>query len=321
MIMTYLRYKNGDTMPMIGLGTWKSKPNQVYQAVKEAIKIGYRHIDCAAVYGNEKEVGNALRESFDEGIISREDMWITSKLWNNAHKKEHVAAALQNTLTDLQLDYLDLYLIHWPVVLKPDVVYPESVNDFLSLNDVPIFETWQGMISCKKTGKTRHIGVSNFSINKLTALAAESDVAPELNQIELHPFLQQKKMLDYGKRNDVLLTAYAPLGSGDRPAALKSAEEPSLLQNPIVVETGKNNHCTPAQVLIRWAMERGTSVIPKTVNPDRLAENFKALDISLSPEDMQSLASLDQHRRYIRGNFWTVSGSPYTYGNLWDETV
>ena len=319
--MTYLKYKNGDTMPMIGLGTWKAKPNQVYQAAKEAIRIGYRHIDCAAVYGNEKEVGNALRESFDEGIISREDIWITSKLWNNAHKKEHVAAALLNTLTDLQLDYLDLYLIHWPVVLKPDVVYPESVNDFLSLDHVPIFETWQGMMSCKKMGKTRHIGVSNFSIKKLSALAAESDVAPESNQIELHPFLQQEKMLEYGKRNDVLLTAYAPLGSGDRPASLKSKNEPSLLQNPIVDETAKNNHCTPAQVLIRWSMQRGTSVIPKTVNPHRLAENFKALDISLSTEDMQTLASLDQHRRYIRGNFWTAPGSPYTYENLWDETM
>ena len=308
-------------MPMIGLGTWKSKPNQVYQAVKEAIKIGYRHIDCAAVYGNEKEVGNALRESFDEGIVSREEMWITSKLWNNAHKKEFVAAALEKTLSDLQLAYLDLYLIHWPVVLKSDVVYPENVSDFLSLDEVPIIETWQGMISCKKKGKTRHIGVSNFSINKFTALAAESDVAPELNQIELHPFLQQEKMLDYGKRNDVLLTAYAPLGSGDRPAALKSADEPSLLQNTVVIETAGKNHCTPAQVLIRWAMTRGTAVIPKTVNPDRLAENLNVLDISLSPEDMQSLASLDQHRRYVRGNFWTAPGSPYTYENLWDEAM
>jgi alcohol dehydrogenase (NADP+) len=317
--MKTLRFKNNDTMPILGLGTWKSKPNEVYLAVKTALKLGYRHIDCAAIYGNEKEVGLALTEAMHEGLVMREDLWITSKLWNNAHKKEHVAQALKNTLGDLGLDYLDLYLIHWPIALKASVLYPSKGGDFLSLDEMPILETWEAMTSCLETGLTRHIGVSNFSMKKLETLINDAEYKPEMNQIELHLFLQQSDMLNFCKTNDVYLTAYAPLGSGDRPPALKSENEPKLMQNRLVREIADSHNCSPAQVLIRWAIERGTAVIPKSVNPGRLAENLKSLAVSLSGDDMTALSSLDKQFRYIRGNLWTIPGSPYHLDNLWDE--
>jgi len=316
--MKNLIFQNNDNMPIIGLGTWKSKPKEIYNAVRQAIKIGYRHIDCAAIYGNEKEIGQALKDSITAGEITREDIWITSKLWNNAHRKDHVPKALRKTLKDLGLDYLDLYLIHWPVPIKPEVTYPKRASDFFRPDELSLSETWEALESCVKKGSAKHIGVSNFSIKKLDGLMETSSIKPEMNQIELHPFLQQNDMLKYCKKNNIFLTAYAPLGSGDRPPVLKNKDEESLLGNPVILQIAEKNSCSPAQVLIRWAMERRTAVIPKSVNPDRLAENFKSMNIELSNEDMEALSRLDKGSRYIRGDFWTTSGSPYTLQNLWD---
>jgi len=317
--MKLLTFKNNDTMPILGLGTWKSGPNETYTAVREAIKAGYRHIDCAAIYGNEKKIGSAFHDAFKAGDVERDDLWVTSKLWNNAHQKNDVVNALQQTLKDLQLEYLDLYLIHWPVNIKPEVVFPRTGSDFLSPEELPVSQTWEGMCSCVKENIARHIGVSNFSIKKLQELMNVSDHNPEMNQIELHPFLQQPQMLEFCKNHNIHLTAYAPLGSSDRPKGLKQADEPDLLKNQIVHDIADKNNCSPAQVLIAWAIERGTAVIPKSVHPERLRQNLASIDIQLSKKDMITLSELDRHFRYVTGDFWIMPGSPYTLENLWNE--
>ena len=306
-------------MPAIGLGTWKSAPGEVYDAAREAIRIGYRHIDCAALYGNEPEIGLALTDAINEGDVQREDVWITSKLWNNAHLKKDVKPALGQTLKDLQLDYLDLYLIHWPIALKPGVSFPSSEDDFLSLKEIPTAVTWKAMEDCVQAGLIRHIGVSNFSIKKIKDLLSVCAIRPEVNQIELHPFLQQQQMLEYCNNEGIVLTAYAPLGSSDRRSQLKVPGEPSLLKNPTIQEIAQAHKVKTAQVLIRWAIQRGTSAIPKSVNQERMKQNLDAATIVLSDEDMDKIAALELNRRYIVGDFWNAPALGYTLESLWDE--
>ena len=317
--MKTLQFVNNDAMPILGLGTWKSSPGDVYKAVKESLRLGYRHIDCAAIYGNEAEVGQALAESFEEGIVSRDQVWITSKLWNNAHAPEDVQPALETTLADLRLEYLDLYLIHWPIAFNKGVLYHQSASDFIALEDLPVETTWRKMEELVDSGLCRHIGVSNFSVPKLRALLDVAQTKPEMNQIELHPYLQQPEMVSFCQENNIHLTAYAPLGSQDRPARLKADDEPVLLEEPTIVKIGEGKSITPAQVLISWAIHRGTSVIPKSVNPDRLKQNLEAGEISLSEQEMKEIEALDRHRRYVNGEFWAVPGGPYTVANIWDE--
>lgn len=315
--MKELKFKNNDAMPILGLGTWKSSEGEVYKAVRDAIKIGYRHIDCAWAYENESEIGEALTDAISEGEVNRSELWITSKLWNNLHGQENVKTGIKKSLKDLQLDYLDLYLIHWPVPLKPDAVFAQKADDFFSLDEKPIADTWKGMEICVEEGLAKHIGVSNFSIPKLKKLAAESNIKPEMNQIELHPLLQQNSMLEYCKSENIHLTAYSPLGSMDRIPAFKADDEINLLENSVIVKIADKNKCSPAQVLIKWAIQRGTSVIPKSANTERIKQNFDAQKINLSEEDMKEIALLDRNYRYISGSFWTFEGSPHTQENLW----
>jgi len=313
-----MAFSNGDQIDAIGLGTWKSDPGKVGEAVKAALKVGYRHIDCAAVYGNEKEVGEALQESFSELDIKREDVWITSKLWNTAHKSEDVVPALKQTLSDLKLDYLDLYLIHWPIAFKPGMKgFPQSDEDYLSLDEVPIIETWEAMLEAKKEGLINNAGVSNFSIKKLKDLSSKTDHAPEMNQVELHPYLQQDDMLSYCRDNNILVTAYSPLGSSDRPDALKADDEPSLLENEVINEIADKHDATPAQVLIKWAVERDTIVIPKSTNAGRIEENLKSAQLNLDDEDMAKIKSLDKHYRYLDGKVFETESNMYR--DIFDE--
>jgi alcohol dehydrogenase (NADP+) len=317
--MKTLQFSNGDSMPILGLGTWKSKPGEVYEAVKAAIRIGYRHIDCARIYGNETEIGKAFAECFQEGIVKREDLWITSKLWNDSHAPEHVQPGLEETLTALQLDYLDLFLMHWPVALKKGASFPLTPEEMISLDELPVEATWGAMESLVDKGLCRHIGVSNFSLPKLKGLIAAAKLKPEMNQVELHPYLQQNELLEFCRQNGVPMTAYSPLGSPDRPDSLKAEDEPVLMEDSTITAIADRHHVSPAQVLIAWAMHRGTAVIPKSVNPKRIEQNLAAVEVSLTAEDMAEIAKLDRHRRYVDGTIWVVEGGPYTLANLWDE--
>jgi len=317
--MLSLSFANGDRISALGLGTWKSPAGVVQAAVAEALAMGYRHIDCAPIYQNEPEVGQAIAEALDAGLVARGDLWLTSKLWNNAHAPERVRPALEKTLAHLHTDYLDLFLIHWPVAFAPGTLFARKKEEFIPLADQPIIETWQAMEACVAAGLVRHIGVCNFSVAKLDALCAQATIRPEMMQIELHPYLQQQATLDFCKQNNILVTAFSPLGSGDRPAAMKKAGEPTLLDNPVILQAAAKHGATPAQILLAWGLARQTVVIPKSVNPERLRQNLGATKVRLDDQDMTAIAALDRGYRLVDGSFLTGAESPYTLAAIWDE--
>lgn len=315
--MKILKFSNGDTMHAIGLGTWKATGNELKKAVKDGIYAGYRHIDTATNYGNEEIIGEALAEVFAEGEIFREDVFITSKLWNDSHAEGQVIPALQESLTKLQLDYLDLYLIHWPVAFRNGIDYPRKPDDYLSLEEAPIIETWTQMETAKNNKLAKHIGVSNFSVKKLKDLISKATIKPEMNQVELHPLLQQDDLIAYCKSEGVLVTAYSPLGSGDRSNAMKAEDEPNMMDIDVLKEIARDRSATVAQVLIAWHNHRGCAAIPKSTTKDHIISNFRAADVSLTDSDMKKIAKLDQHYRYINGKFFEEASRGYE--NLYDE--
>lgn len=308
---------NGRQLPGLGLGTWKSKPGEVFLAVKEAIACGYRHIDCAFIYNNEREVGAAVSECIDRGIVHRDDLWITSKLWNSFHRPEDVAAGCRKSLEALQLDRLDLYLVHWPVAFQPGVTMPTDVEGFIPLSELPLATTWAAMESLVDQGLTTSIGVSNCGPARLAQLLDGSRIPPAVNQVELHPYLPQPELLDFCADNSIHVTAYSPLGSPDRPTSMKHEDEPTLLENPIVQERAKAQSITRGQVLIAWALNRGTSVIPKSVNPGRIRENYEAGGILLSGPSRGALDGIETRMRYVNPSGMMIPGVTYTGDSFW----
>nr|CAD7397351.1 unnamed protein product [Timema cristinae] len=273
-----------------------SKPGEVTQAVKDAIDAGYRHFDCAFAYGNEKEVGEALKVKLKEGVVKREDLFITSKLWNSFHRPDLVIPVLKKTLENLQLEYLDLYLVHWPMAFKEEGEnMPRDAAGNIIFSEVDYVDTWKAMEEAVKQGLTRSIGISNFNSEQITRLLKTATIKPVTNQVECHPYLNQKKLIEFCRSKDIVVTGYSPLGSPDSPF-LKPGD-PLLLDDPKLKSLAKKYNKSPAQVVLRYSVQRGVVTIPKSVTKHRIQENLDIFDFELSKDDLAYLDSFDCNGR------------------------
>lgn len=306
--MEFLSLKWGAKLPKVGFGFWKVEKERTAQVCRQAIEVGYRHLDCACDYGNEREVGQGIASAIRNGLVEREDLWVTSKLWNTYHAAEHVRPACERSLQDLGLDYLDLYLIHFPIASKfvpfeknyPPGWFtdPQARNPCVEEVRVPIRETWQALEELARTGIVKQIGVCNFGTSLLRDLLSYAHIRPAVLQIETHPYLTQQKLLRYCQQERIACTAFSPLGAQSYFSLGMADPSEAVLANPVVTDIARTVARTPAQVVLRWGIQRGTSVIPKTTSPTRMVENLDVFDFHLSDDQMLAISALDQGRRF-----------------------
>jgi len=258
-----IQLNDGNSIPQLGFGVFQIPPEETAEATRVALELGYRHIDTAEMYGNEREVGEALRASG----LDRGEVFVTSKLNNGYHRPDDARRAFDQTLSELGFDYVDLFLIHWPLPTLYD-------GDYVS--------TWKTLEEVKADGRARSIGVSNFEVDHLERLAAETDVVPAVNQIELHPYLLNEEVHSYGEEHGIATEAWSPLKQGE------------VLRDPVIVEIAERAGRTPAQVVLRWHVQRGNIVFPKSTTPERIRENFELFDFELEPGDVERINGLDR---------------------------
>ncbi|KAM1706299.1 hypothetical protein EV1_027948 [Malus domestica] len=299
---------SGFNMPVVGLGVWRMEGKEIRDLVLNALNLGYRHFDCAADYKNEPEVGEALAEAFSTGLVKREDLFITTKLWNSDHG--HVVEACKDSLKKLRLDYLDLYLVHFPVATKHTGVGTTGSaldeDGVLEIDTTISLETtWHAMEELVSMGLVRSIGISNYDIFLTRDCLAYSEVKPAVNQIETHPYFQRESLVKFCQKHGICVTAHTPLGG-----AVANSEwfgSVSCLDDPVLKNLAEKYKKTAAQVVLRWGIQRNTVVIPKTSKLERLKENFQVFDFELTKEDMDLIAKVDRkHRTNLPCKFWGV---------------
>jgi D-xylose reductase len=298
----------GSAMPAVGLGLWKIDKGATADVVCDAIEMGYRHLDSAADYGNEIEVGQGIEKALSQGLCSREDLWLTSKLWNTYHRAEHVEAACRKTLQDLGVDYLDLYLIHFPISLQyvdfetrypPEWLFDLSAADpVMQIDPVPLSETWKAMEALQASGLVKNIGICNYNSALLHDLMSYAEIKPAMLQVESHPYLTQQSLIRAAANYDMAVTAFSPLGALSYvPLDMASSSE-TVLEQDVVIAASQRLNRSPAQIVLRWGVQRNTAVIPKSVNLGRLKQNLALFDFELSTQEMDAISGLNQNRRF-----------------------
>ena len=303
-----LTVAGGAQMPVVGLGLWKIDKSQVADTVLAAIRAGYRHLDSACDYGNEKEVGEGIRRAIDEGLCTREQLWVTSKLWNTYHHPEHVVMAMDQTLEDLGLEYLDLYLIHFPIALEfvpfetrypPEWVFdPAAEMPMMKPAAIPLQDTWQAMETLVDSGLARHIGVCNYGVSLMRDLLNYARIAPAVLQVESHPYLTQQKLMRFCAEQDIAATAFSPLGALSYLELDMASQQESVLEQASVKAIAARVGKTAAKVVLRWGVQRGNAIIPKTSKTERLIENAAIFDFELTGDDMAQINALNRNQRF-----------------------